>query len=237
LASAEVRATLRGEQPIKPDAYLLHHVATILLDCGLRPEECYRLKPEYIQDGGINIPSGKGKGSRRRVLCTPRVQAILEMRRAARESAEDEVRRKGAEEGASKDEISRRLASQQWIFPRNTKSGHITGVTIRDQHEVALEAAGLSGIVFYDFRHTRITRWAKVHPLPHVQRMAGHTSITTTMRYVHVSEDDVIAAMKSEEEARAVEAQKRTSEGQGSDTNRYTEDSTFGLGRKRGLVN
>lgn len=39
-----IRATVRGEQPIKPDAYLLLHVATVLLECGLRPDECYRLE-------------------------------------------------------------------------------------------------------------------------------------------------------------------------------------------------
>lgn len=43
-----IRATLRGETPIRPDAYLLRDVTTILIDCGLRPEECYRLKWENI---------------------------------------------------------------------------------------------------------------------------------------------------------------------------------------------
>jgi hypothetical protein len=34
-----VRATVRGEQPIKPaDPFLLRDVVTVLLDCGLRPE-------------------------------------------------------------------------------------------------------------------------------------------------------------------------------------------------------
>jgi integrase len=47
-----VRAAHRGQQPIKPeDPYLLRDVATILLDCGLRPEECHRLRWEDVRRG------------------------------------------------------------------------------------------------------------------------------------------------------------------------------------------
>jgi hypothetical protein len=34
-----VRAAVRGEQPIKPDAFLLPDLATVPIDCGFRPEE------------------------------------------------------------------------------------------------------------------------------------------------------------------------------------------------------
>ena len=57
-----IRATVRGERPIKPDAYLLLHIATVLLECALRPDECYRLKWNQIQDEAIIIHEGKGKG-------------------------------------------------------------------------------------------------------------------------------------------------------------------------------
>ena len=56
-----IRATLRGEQPIKPDAYLFLHKATVLLECGLRPDECYRLKLDQIQDGAITFRTARGK--------------------------------------------------------------------------------------------------------------------------------------------------------------------------------
>ena len=40
-----IRATQRGETPLKPrDPFLLRDVSTILADCGVRPEECFRLK-------------------------------------------------------------------------------------------------------------------------------------------------------------------------------------------------
>jgi len=167
-----LRATVRGEQPIKPDAYLLLNIATVLLECGLRPDECYRLKWDQILDGAILIHDGKGKGSRRRVPCSQRVTGMLEMRQAESKS--------------------------QWVFPRTTASGHVEASTLKKQHAAAIKTSEVSAFVIYDFRHTRITRWAKALPLPVVQRLAGHTEISTTMRYVHLNDDDVRAAMAKE---------------------------------------
>jgi integrase len=38
---------------------LLHDVAIVLIDCALRPEECFRLKPVHVQRGNLEIPWGK----------------------------------------------------------------------------------------------------------------------------------------------------------------------------------
>jgi integrase len=184
-----IRATVRNQVPIKPDSNLLHDVAAVLVDCALRPDECYRLKWEEIRENAIHIQSGKGRGAKRRVPCTPRVLSILEMRRACYTS--------------------------EWVFPRDTQSGHIEVFTLRDQHDAAVKTAKISRFVPYDFRHTRITRWAKVLPLPVVQRLAGHTAIATTMRYVHVSDDDVRAAMAKEREERTGHTSGHTSKNQG----------------------
>ena len=62
------------------DPRLLHDVAIILLDCGLRPEECFRLRPENVRDGRIEIQYGKTDNARRRIPMTPRVAATLDMR-------------------------------------------------------------------------------------------------------------------------------------------------------------
>ena len=82
----------------QPDAFLLRDVAIVLMDCGLRPEESFRLKwTENIRDGAIEIHTGKGRGSRRRIPISRRVQSVLEMRRAG---------------GLS-----------EWCFPRRRKAG------------------------------------------------------------------------------------------------------------------
>jgi hypothetical protein len=41
------------------DSALLRDVATILLDCGPRPEACFRLRRENLVDSKLEIHSGK----------------------------------------------------------------------------------------------------------------------------------------------------------------------------------
>src|ERR1022692_1435037 len=64
------------------DPTLLADVDTILIDCALRPEECFRLRrPANFVDDGIEIHYGKTTpAARRRIPMTARVKAILEMR-------------------------------------------------------------------------------------------------------------------------------------------------------------
>jgi len=63
-----IRASQRGEQPIKPeDPYLLRDASTVLLDCGLRPEECHRLRWEHVRKDTLYIPLGKTDNARREI--------------------------------------------------------------------------------------------------------------------------------------------------------------------------
>lgn len=166
-----IRATQRGQQPKRPDAFLLRDVVTLLIDCGLRPEECFRLKwQENIRDGAIEVHTGKGRGSRRRIPTNGRVHGIIEMRRAA--------------------------STSEWVFPSDTRSGHIEGSTLRKQHVAAVKLSGVDPFVLYSLRHTAITRWAK-HIDPYTLHvLAGHADMNTTKRYVHPNEADIIEAME-----------------------------------------
>jgi len=61
---------------------LLRIFATIILDCGLRPEEVYRLRlEESYRDGRIVIHWGKSKAARRSIPATPRLAALLSRQR------------------------------------------------------------------------------------------------------------------------------------------------------------
>ena len=59
---------------------------------------------------------------------------------------------------------------------------------VRAYHRAA-PTAGIPGAsVPYDLRHTRIASWIDEGiPLDTVRALAGHTSITTTQRYIHLS--------------------------------------------------
>src|SRR5579871_7049161 len=111
-----IRATMRGQQPIAPDdPFLLRDVATVLLDCGLRPDECFRLRWEYVRDGALHVPFGKTANARRTIPLTPRLAALIEMRRAA--------------------------ASGEWVLPAPTRSGHTEKSTLKKQHPKAYRIA------------------------------------------------------------------------------------------------
>jgi len=166
-----IRAVQRGQQPKRPDAFLLLDVATILIDCGLRPEECFRLKwQDNIRDGAIEIHAGKGRGSRRHIPASQRVLGVLEMRRTDSTSG--------------------------WVFPAETRSGHIEGSTLKKRHVAALKNSGVTPFVLYTFRHTCITRWAKHMDPFTLHVLAGHTDMNTTKRYVHPSDADILEAME-----------------------------------------
>jgi integrase len=165
-----IRAVKRGQQPQKTDAYLLRDAATILIDCALRPEECFRLRwLDNITDNAIEIHAGKGRGSRRRIPASQRVLSILEMRRSC--------------------------GTSEWVFPAPTKSGHVEASTLKKPHAAALKASGVSPFVLYTFRHTCITRWAKRMDPFTLHVLAGHADMSTTKRYVHPSDTDILEAM------------------------------------------
>jgi integrase len=154
-----VRATQRGEQPRKPeDPYLLRDAAVILLDCGLRPEECHRLRWEHFRGDTIYVPLGKTINARREIPLSERAREVLE---------------------------SRRANESEWVFPAPTASEHIEQSSLKKQHARACDAAKLTPFVPYTFRHTCLTRWAAILDPYTLAYLAGHSHFGTTRRYVH----------------------------------------------------
>ena len=154
-----IRATQRGEQPQRPeDPYLLRDAAVILLDCGLRPEECYRLRWQHYRGETIYVPHGKTINARREIPLSERAREVLE-------------RRRGGE--------------SPWVFPAPTASGHLEQSTLKGQHEKARKLAEIDLFVPYTFRHTCLTRWAGILDPYTLAYLAGHSDFATTRRYVH----------------------------------------------------
>jgi integrase len=82
------------------------------------------------------------------------------------------------------------------VWPAPTQGGHINHASLKKQHTRALTLAKLRPFVLYDLRHTFLTRlgesgcdaWT-------LARIAGHSSIGISSRYVHPSEDAVLNAL------------------------------------------
>jgi integrase len=171
-----IRATQRGKPPIEPeDPFLLRDVATILLDEGIRPEECHRLEWDQIRDGAMHVPFGKTANARRSIPLTNRVGALLEMRKAT--------------------------STWQWVFPAQTQSGHIEQSSLKKQHAKACKIAGIEYFPLYTFRHTCLTLWSTYMDPYTLAYFAGHSDFATTRRYVHPNLETGRKAMERAREA------------------------------------
>jgi integrase len=166
-----IRANKRNEEPIRPeDPFLLRDVTTILIDCGLRPEECFRLRWEHVRDGAVHVPFGKTENARRTIPLTQRAAGLLEMRRA--------------------------VAKGEWVFPAPTRSGHIEKSGLKKQHPRACKLAKVAAFPLYTFRHTCLTRWAAYMDPYTLGYLAGHGDFSTTRRYVHPQAHTIMEAIE-----------------------------------------
>ena len=139
---------------------LLRQVATVLVDTAMRPEECFRMRWEDLQDDAVMVQHGKTESAGRRIPLTPRVLSILEMRKTD--------------------------AASKWVFPAPTKSGHIEPSSVKKQQTKAFKASGVTAFELYTLRHTCLTRWASRRDPFMLGYLAGHTDMGITKKYVHI---------------------------------------------------
>ncbi len=157
----------------------LAFIATVLADTGMRPEACYRLRWEYVtwvndRHGTLMVTHGKTAASRRVLPMTPRVRKLLEERWEATEKP-----------------------IEGWVWPAPTKSGHVEPCSLKKQHAKALRLSKIRAFVLYSLRHTFLTRLgASGCDVWTLARIAGHSSVAISARYVHPSEDSVLLAME-----------------------------------------
>lgn len=212
LPSAPKTKMLRGERhrervltPAEEARYLaaapepLASIATVLVDSGMRPEECFRLRWESItwvngRYGSLLVTHGKTAAARRVLPMTPRVRVILESRWT----------------GADRPD-------EGWVWPAPTASGHIEPSSLKKMHAAAFRAIAaqlregersVRPFVLYSLRHTFLTRLGESGcNVWTLARIAGHSSIAMSARYVHPGEDAVLTAMANLQPNREAEAQ------------------------------
>jgi integrase len=165
----------------------LASIATVLVDSGLRPEECFRMRWENVnfstgKYGSLFVTHGKTAAARRMIPLTPRVRAILDNRWHQVGKPDD-----------------------GWVWPAPTASGHVEPSTLKKRHVKAFKAIAdhlndkekpVRPFVLYSLRHTFLTRLGESGcDVWTLARIAGHSSITMSNRYVHPGNDTVVDAM------------------------------------------
>ena len=173
LTDAEVAAYLEAcPQPWR-DA------ATIIRGTGMRPGEVFTLRWERVLLNAdrplLQVAEGKSKAARRILPMLPIVHSVLLQRWEAQGNPEE-----------------------GWVFPSNSHEGHLNGDTSKDQHALAIERSKVKRFEPYVLRHTALTRLAESGcDVFTLARIAGHSSITITQRYVHPQADAVERAFAS----------------------------------------
>jgi integrase len=168
---------------------LLATIVTILADTGMRPEECFRLRWESFswtngRHGTVLITHGKTAAARRVLPMTPRVRAVLEARWDKADNPDE-----------------------GWVFTAPTKSGHVEKSTTKKHHKQVFKTLKeeaekndekpIRPFVLYDLRHTFLTRLGESGcDVWTLARIAGHSNIKQSSRYVHPSSDAVLDAME-----------------------------------------
>jgi integrase len=157
--------------------------ALIIRGTGMRPGEVFTLRWENIYLNGtgglIQVTEGKTRAARRMLPMVPAVFQALKARHT--EAAQP---------------------FEGWVFPSGSREGHFNKDTAKGQHSRAIAAANvkakknrareLKRFEPYILRHTALTQLAQAGvDVFTLARIAGHSSITITQRYVHPQADAI----------------------------------------------
>jgi integrase len=147
---------------LKAASPLVHDVALLIVETGMRPEEVFRLTIEDLDlpQRYIKVPGGKTRFARRNIMLTGPAIEVLEWRLT--------------------------IAKGAALYPHRCDP-NLPLNNIHRGHHNAIRAAGIKpGFRLYDFRHTFGSRSAMAGvDLATLKELMGHSTITTTMRYVH----------------------------------------------------
>jgi integrase len=154
----------------------LQDAAIIMLDCGCRPDEVYKLRlfDVNIKEGYLYIPNGKTKAARRRIPLTERALSVIEKRIA-----------------------EAKKANSEFLFASERMGKTKPIVKLNNAHYSALTRAVLPKFRIYDLRHTYASRLAMAGvDLVTLAALLGHSRVQMVMRYAHPIEQHKIDAIR-----------------------------------------
>lgn len=178
-------------------SYPLKQAAILMLDLGLRVEECVSLRKA---DTGVEVTvlDGKTVNARRNLPHTNRSNVAVS-------------------------DLFALFPDSPWLFP-GKKDGHLQRKSLDNLHAKVRREHGLPAeFVLYSLRHTFGTRLAESGASPfEIKAAMGHSDIRVSQRYVHPSQASISLAMARKEaldkmlrgESQEISAEKSVSSGQ-----------------------
>lgn len=156
--------------------YPLKQIATLILDLGLRPEECCRVRKEDISPDAIYVRDGKTKNAQRTLPLTERARDTVAL-------------------------CSALFPDSLYLFPGKRTGTHLTRGAADDRHNaLRTENDWPKEFVLHAMRHTFCTRLAESGANPYeIMSAMGHSDIKQALIYIHYGDDSLRLAMKRKE--------------------------------------
>jgi integrase len=175
----------------------LKDVAILILESGVRPGEAANLQwsdvhllpAVHAKFGYITIRKGKSKNAKRNLSLTATAAEMLSARKDA--------------------------ANSDWVFPGDSPEAPILGTSLDHQHKIVREALKLAqtDFVIHSLRHSMLTRLGESGADAFtIMRIAGHSSVTTSQRYVHPTPEGLERAFERLETLNAAKFEQAESE-------------------------
>jgi integrase len=174
----------------------LKDVAVLILETGVRPgeaanlrwEDVYLLPAVHAELGYIAIRGGKSRNAKRNLSLTARAAEMLKARKAAVKS--------------------------DWVFPGDSPEAPILGTSLDHQHNGVRDTLKLSKeFVVHSLRHTMLTRLGEAGADAFtIMRIAGHSSVTVSQRYVHPTPEGMERAFERLEKLNALKHEQAEAE-------------------------
>jgi integrase len=138
--------------------------------------------------GYIAIRHAKSKNGKGNLSLTARASEMLKARKAAAKSA--------------------------WVFPGDSPDAPILGTSLDHQHDTVRTDLKLpQDFVIHSVRHTMLTRLGKAGAEAFtIMRIAGHSSVTVSQRYVHLTPEGMERAFERLEDLNAQKFQQAEAE-------------------------
>ncbi len=138
----------------------LRDIAILLLDTGLRLGEALRLewRDVHLEDSWVRVREGKSRYAQRNVSLTARARAMLQARRRA-----------------------------AGLVFADSAGNPLLATSLDHQHSAVRRLLKLpADFVLHSLRHTMLTRLGQAGADAFtIMRLAGHSSVTVSQRYVH----------------------------------------------------
>jgi integrase len=175
----------------------LGDVAILILETGVRPGEAVNLPwtDVYLQPavrakfGYIAIRGGKSRYAKRNLSLTARTAEMLKARRAASKSS--------------------------WVFPGDSPDAPMRGTSLDHQHEEVRDDTlkWSKEFVVHSLRHTMLTRLGEAGADAFtIMKIAGHSSVTVSQRYVHPTPEGMERAFERLQELNATKMEEAKAE-------------------------